>query len=110
MTIQQRPSLKILAVAGDVAAEPQTQNSNGVASASHSEPTGRIAQTRDNTRQVSGHYKPDVAQALRMLAAEQDREQQDLLAEALNMLFERYGKATRAAPLGSRLGSRRKKM
>ena len=37
-----------------------------------------------------------------MLAAEQDREQQDLLAEALNMLFERYGKAVRAAPLGTR--------
>ncbi len=37
-----------------------------------------------------------------MLAAEQDREQQDMLAEALNMLFERYGKLTRAAPLGTR--------
>jgi hypothetical protein len=37
-----------------------------------------------------------------MLAAEQDREQQELLAEALNMLFERYGKATRAEVLGTR--------
>jgi hypothetical protein len=33
---------------------------------------------------------------LRVLAAEQDREHQELLAEALNMLFERYGKPTRA--------------
>jgi hypothetical protein len=37
-----------------------------------------------------------------MLAAEQDREQQELLAEALNMLFERYGKPTRAEVLGTR--------
>jgi hypothetical protein len=62
----------------------------------------RTAQTRENSRQVSGHYKPEVAQALRLLAAEQDREQQDLLAEALNMLFERYGKTIRATPLGTR--------
>jgi hypothetical protein len=62
----------------------------------------RVAQTRQGSRQVSGHFKADVAQALRMLAAEQDREQQELLAEALNMLFERYGKAMRAVPLGTR--------
>jgi hypothetical protein len=30
-----------------------------------------------------------------VLAAEQDREHQELLAEALNMLFARYGKLTR---------------
>jgi hypothetical protein len=53
-----------------------------------------LAQTRTNSRQVAGHYRPEVAQALRLLAAEQDREQQDLLAEALNMLFEAEGPAT----------------
>jgi hypothetical protein len=62
----------------------------------------REAQTRIGSRQVAGHFKAEVAQALRLLAAEQDREQQELLAEALNMLFERYGKPTRAAVLGSR--------
>lgn len=56
----------------------------------------RTAQTRSNTRQVSGHFKPEVSQTLRLIAVEQDRDIQEILAEALNMLFERYGKATRA--------------
>src|SRR5271166_3365271 len=56
----------------------------------------RTAQTRTETRQVSGHFKPDVAQALRLIAAEQGRDIQEILAEALNMVFARYGKATRA--------------
>lgn len=56
----------------------------------------RTAQTRNDTRQVSGHFKPEVAQTLRLIAVEQDRDIQEILAEALNMVFERYGKATRA--------------
>ena len=90
-----RPSLKSLAAVGGVAEQPRPAEEAVT-------PVARVAQTRENSRQVSGHYKPEVAQALRMLAAEQDREQQELLAEALNMLFERYGKAIRAEPLGTR--------
>lgn len=56
------------------------------------EPSYRTAQTRANTRQVAGHFRPEVAQALRLLAAEQDKDNQELLAEALTMLFKRYGK------------------
>ena len=56
----------------------------------------RTAQTRVETRQVSGHFKPDVAQTLRLIAAEQGRDIQEILAEALNMVFARYGKAVRA--------------
>jgi hypothetical protein len=56
------------------------------------ESTYRKAQTRTNTRQIAGHFQAEVAQALRMLAAEQDKDNQELLAEALNMLFTRYGK------------------
>ena len=56
------------------------------------EPAYRKAQTRTNTRQIAGHFQAEVAQALRMLAAEQDKDNQELLAEALNMLFTRYGK------------------
>src|SRR5215469_1364226 len=56
----------------------------------------RTAQTRIDTRQVSGHFKPDVAQTLRLIAAEQGRDIQEILAEALNMVFARYGKAVRA--------------
>jgi hypothetical protein len=93
-----RPSLKSLAATG-AAAEQQTRPAMPPPGAST---TSRLAQTREGSRQVSAHFKADVAQALRMLAAEQDREQQELLAEALNMLFERYGKATRAEVLGTR--------
>jgi len=91
-----RPSLKTLAGA---AAE---QFPLAPPPAAPSPSPARVAQTRQGSRQVSGHFKAEVAQALRMLAAEQDREQQELLAEALNMLFERYGKATRAEVLGTR--------
>jgi hypothetical protein len=58
--------------------------------------TYRTAQTRSDTRQVSGHFKPEVSQTLRLIAVEQDRDVQEILAEALNMVFGRYGKATRA--------------
>src|SRR5512147_560027 len=58
--------------------------------------TYRTAQTRAETRQVSGHFRPDVAQTLCLIAAEQSRDIQEILAEALNMVFARYGKATRA--------------
>lgn len=33
-----------------------------------------------------------VVKQLRMMAAEQDKEQKELIAEALNLLFARYGK------------------
>jgi hypothetical protein len=62
----------------------------------------RTAQTRIETRQVSGHFKPEVAQTLRLIAVEQDKEIQEVLAEALNMLFARYGKATRAVVTSGR--------
>lgn len=62
----------------------------------HHQRTYRTAQTRVETRQVSGHFKPDVAQTLRLIAAEQGRDIQEILAEALNMVFARYGKAARA--------------
>ena len=56
----------------------------------------RTAQTRSDTRQIGGHFKPEVAQTLRLIAVEQDKDVQEILAEALNMVFGRYGKATRA--------------
>jgi len=56
----------------------------------------RTAQTRSDTRQVSGHFRPEVQQTLKLIAVEQDRDVQEILAEALNMVFSRYGKATRA--------------
>ncbi len=96
-----RPSLKALAGSGSSPESPAPLTPAPPLPLP-AEPRARIAATRLSSRQVSGHFKPEVAQALRMLAAEQDREQQELLAEALNMLFERYGKPTRAEVLGTR--------
>lgn len=79
------------AVAAGLAAEAPAPATPSEATRSY-----RTAQTRIETRQVSGHFKPDVAQTLRLIAAEQGRDIQEILAEALNMVFARYGKAIRA--------------
>jgi len=89
-----KASLKELAARNS----PATIASQLPAPESQQEPrrTYRTAQTRAETRQVSGHFRPEVSQTLRLIAAEQGRDIQEILAEALNMVFARYGKATRA--------------
>jgi hypothetical protein len=62
----------------------------------------RVAQTRLATRSIGGHFAPEVARELKVLAAEQDKDNQELLAEALNMLFQRYGKPTRVEIVSGR--------
>ena len=54
---------------------------------------------RAGTRAVTGHFPPEVRQQLRLLAAEQDRTMESLLAEGLNMLFSAYNKPE-IAPTG----------
>lgn len=51
------------------------------------------APSRRGKKAVTGYYDPAVRQQLAVLAAEEGRSQNDLLAEALNMLFERYHKS-----------------
>ena len=55
----------------------------------------RVAQTRANTRQLAAHFPSEVVHAWRVLAAEQDIDSQELMAMAMNMVFERFGKLTR---------------
>lgn len=90
-----KSSLKDLAKRTSEPEQPARPAAND-ARATATPPSYRTAQTRSDTRQVSGHFKPDVSQTLRLIAVEQDRDVQEILAEALNMVFERYGKATRA--------------
>jgi hypothetical protein len=95
-----KSSLKDLA-ARRSAAEPAVQQPSLPANDPQERPVSeppryRTAQTRSDTRQVSGHFKPEVSQTLRLIAVEQDRDVQEILAEALNMIFQRYGKVTRA--------------
>lgn len=42
---------------------------------------------------ISGYFDPAVRQQLAILAIKQERSQAAMIAEALNLLFERYGEA-----------------
>lgn len=98
-----KSSLKNLA--REITPERPAKASTPAEEAAPSYPT---AQTREGTRQLSGHYPADDVQAFRILAAEQDKDVQELLAEAMNMAFERYGKSNRVpVTSGRRTKSRR---
>ncbi len=56
-------------------------------------PLRYMAPSRVGKKAVTGYFDPAVRQQLAVLAAEEDRSQNDLIAEALNMLFERYRKS-----------------
>ena len=48
--------------------------------------------SRVGTKAVTGHFPPAVRYQLKLLAAEQGRTMEDMLAEGLNMLFAAYNK------------------
>ncbi|MCA8927028.1 MAG: hypothetical protein KDC18_03100 [Alphaproteobacteria bacterium] len=48
--------------------------------------------SRQGKKTIAGHFDPAVSRQLRALGLEQDRTVQDLMSEALNGLFEKYGK------------------
>lgn len=48
--------------------------------------------SRQGTKTIAGHFDPAVSRQFRILALEQDKTGQDLLGEALNGLFKKYGK------------------
>lgn len=56
-------------------------------------PPRYTAPSRVGKKALTGYFDPAVRQQLALLAAEEDRSQNDLIAEALNMLFERYRKS-----------------
>jgi hypothetical protein len=56
--------------------------------------------TRVGTKQVAAHFPTEVAWQLRALAVERRTTVQDLMAEALNDLFAKYGKPE-LAPIGN---------
>ena len=49
--------------------------------------------SRRNTRLIGGHFRPEVARQLRMLAAEEDTTIQALLAEAIDLLLTKKAKS-----------------
>ena len=90
-----RPNLSV------VAAEAGSRRPSA---ASLSPPTNRApaaeparAPSRISTKQIAGHFAPEVAWQLRELAVQRRTTSQVLLAEALNLLFEKYGKPVLAS-------------
>ena len=54
--------------------------------------TAKRARSREGTRLVGGHFPEAVSRQLAMIAAEEGVTKQELLAEALNLLFTKKGK------------------
>lgn len=59
------------------------------------------APSRIGAVQIAAFFPEDVRSQLKVIAAEQRRDVQDLLAEGLNLIFAKYGKAE-IAPTGPR--------
>jgi hypothetical protein len=51
---------------------------------------------RGGKKSVMGYFSPECKKQLKLLLAEQGKTEQDILAEALNDLFTKYGKPTLA--------------
>jgi hypothetical protein len=62
--------------------------------------------TREGLVQIAGHFEPAVRTQLAMIGAQQSRTQLDLLAEALNDLFVKYGQSSIAKVYGEGSKSR----
>ncbi len=51
-----------------------------------------VAPSRRGKKNISGYFSPEVHRQLRVIAAEEDKNLQEILGDALNELFERRGK------------------
>ena len=52
----------------------------------------KVAPSRRGKRAIVGHFDPVVCRQLKQIALDEDKSSQALLAEALNLLFQSYGK------------------
>ncbi|MGB5917401.1 MAG: ribbon-helix-helix domain-containing protein [Phormidesmis sp.] len=52
------------------------------------------ANSRTGKKAISGFFEPEVSRQLKALAAIEGRTVQGMIGEALNLLFEKYGKDT----------------
>ncbi|MFZ1431202.1 MAG: ribbon-helix-helix domain-containing protein [Geminicoccaceae bacterium] len=57
--------------------------------------------SRRNTRLIGGHFPPETARQLRILAAEEDTTIQALLEEAINLLLAKKARNRLASPKGN---------
>lgn len=87
--MSKRPNLAaIAAAAGSTRRAPEL-----MAPGTPSETSGSTKpRTRVGTKQIAAHFPEDVAWQLRALAVDRKTTVQNLMAEALNDLFAKYGK------------------
>jgi hypothetical protein len=52
-----------------------------------------VAPSRQGKKAIAAYFDPAVRKQLAMLAVQEERTQADLLAEAINLLFEKYGQS-----------------
>lgn len=69
-----------------------------VAEPALAQPRSERPDYRKNQVMIGGFFSQSVHKQLKLLAAEREETQQALMAEALNMLFAKYGKPEIAAP------------
>lgn len=90
--MSKRPNLAaVAAAAGSTRRAPEVATATAIAAPT--EVVGRAApRTRVGTKQVAAHFPEDVAWQLRALAVDRKTTVQNLMAEALNDLFAKYGR------------------
>lgn len=52
----------------------------------------KIAASRRDKRNISGYFSPEVHRQLRIIAAEEDKNLQEVLGDALNVFFQNKGR------------------
>ena len=91
-----RPSLadSLHQVANEKGEESVSQKSSEQSKLSQEVSPGKqsVPPSRQGKKAVTGHFDPAVSRQLKQLALDRDTTVQSLLAEALNVLFEKYGK------------------
>jgi len=90
--MSKRPNLAaVAAAAGSTRRSPEV--AAVPAPSAPTEAAGRVGpRTRIGTKQIAAHFPEDVAWQLRALAVDRKTTVQNLMAEALNDLFAKYGK------------------
>jgi len=81
-----KASLKDIAADMKPAAQAEAKPAKTVAPKNY-----RTAETRSDTRQISGHFPAEAVKAFRLMAMQNDMDLQEMMAEAFNMALERYG-------------------
>ena len=76
----------------DRKASPAPEPAPAPPAASASKITSTRPPSRQGAVQIAAFFPEDVRAQLKVVAAEQRRDVQDLLAEALNLIFVKYGK------------------